>query len=148
MTKQPTRLDAPPETLDDDPPLSSLMTRRLVGITPDASLGVALRLMATAEVRHLPVIDGGRCLGIVTEADVVRAVAAGQLACPGPPVPVAVLCRKAPTLDPHDGRGIAAGHMHTTGIDAVLITDDTRLIGIVTATDIVRSLARADPTEP
>ncbi|MDT7695893.1 MAG: hypothetical protein QOI75_5260, partial [Pseudonocardiales bacterium] len=48
MSIPPIRFDAPPETLDDDPPLSSLMTHQLVGITPDADVHVALRLLATS----------------------------------------------------------------------------------------------------
>jgi CBS domain-containing protein len=134
-------LDAPPETIDDDPRLSTLMTRRLVGITPDAAVHVALRLMSTTGVRHLPVLeDGLTCIGVVLEADVVRAAAAGELQRPGLPLTVAALCRPAAAVRAYDRRGHAAVRMCETGIDAVLVIEDTHLVGMVTATDLVRSL--------
>ncbi|QJY47717.1 CBS domain-containing protein [Pseudonocardia broussonetiae] len=74
---------APPETLDDDPRIAALMTARVVAVTPDAPLHTALRLMAVEDVRHLPVLDGERCLGMVGETDLVHAVAVARPA----PVP-------------------------------------------------------------
>ena len=56
---------APPETPDDDPRIANLMTARVVAVTPDAPLHAALRLMAVADVRRLPVLDGERGLGRV-----------------------------------------------------------------------------------
>ena len=73
------RLGAPPETVDDDPPVTALMTRDLVGVTPDTPVMTALSLMATRRVRHLPVLTGRRCLGLVIELDLVRALAAVPL---------------------------------------------------------------------
>jgi CBS domain-containing protein len=136
-----TRLDVPPETPDDDPRLSALMTSRLIGITPDASAQVALDLMASTRVRHLPVLDDGACVGMVVESDVMLAAAQSGLLRPCAPLTVAALCRPAAMLRGHDRRSHAADHMCETGIDAVLIVEDGTLIGMVTATDLVRSLA-------
>ena len=75
MTTQPTsnpRLAAPPETLDDDPPLSAVMSREVVAIDADARVPTALHVMAETGVRHLPVVDRGRCLGVLVEADLIR----------------------------------------------------------------------------
>lgn len=44
-------------------------------IDPDASLADAARLMIGRRVNRLPVVDGGRVVGIVTRSDVVRAFA-------------------------------------------------------------------------
>jgi CBS domain-containing protein len=144
MSIPPVRLDAPPETLDDDPPLSSLMTHRLVGITPDADVHVALRLLATSGVRHLPVLADGRCLGMVCERDVVRHLAGPDAPLP---TPVARLCRPAPVLGVRDRRSTAAAEMQVVDIDAVLVIENGRLVGIVTATDLVRSLGGATRAE-
>ncbi len=134
------RQDAPPETLDDDPPVSTFMTRRLVGIVPEAALPVALRLMVAGGVRHLLVMDGERCLGLVLEQDVARV-----LTGPRTPAPALVgdLCRRTPRLHPADRRSAAAARMHEAGIDAAVVVGDGRLLGIVTATDVLRSLAQA-----
>lgn len=135
------RIAAPPETLDDDPPVTALMTHRIVAITPDADLAVALRLMSAHGVRHLPVIDGTHCLGVLLETDVARLLA-GVRPEPGVPAPrVGALCRLAPALEPTARLSDAARRMHAEGVDAVLVTDGERLLGIVTATDLIRSLA-------
>lgn len=136
-----TRLNAPPETLDDDPRLSTLMTRRLVAITPDSGAHVALNLMVSAKVRHLPVLDDGACVGMVVEPDLVLAIAEGELQRAGAPLTVASLCRRATVLNADDRRSLAAARMCETGVDAVLVVEGRTLLGLVTATDLVRSLA-------
>jgi CBS domain-containing protein len=46
-----------------------------VTIGPDAPIADAARLLATSRVNRLPVIEGGRLVGILTRADVVRSFA-------------------------------------------------------------------------
>lgn len=137
-------LAAPPETLDEDPRLRELMTRRLVAITADSDVHVALRLMVSAQVRHLPVMDGPRCLGVVFERDVLRGVLE-ELAQADQAVLVAQLRRPTPSLRATDRRSRAAACMADSGLDAVLVHDGERLIGIVTASDIIGSLVRGMP---
>ena len=135
MTAQPRRLAAPPETIGDDPPIGSVMTPHVVAIAPDAPLRTGLRVMAANNIRHLPVIDGSRCLGVVLETDIVRAVATGEPQLLGP------LVRALPTVSVDDRRSAAARAVLAGDVDAVLVTNGGRLVGIVTATDLVRSLA-------
>jgi CBS domain-containing protein len=44
----------------------------LVTVTPEDDLNQALRKMASAQVRRLPVVEGDRIIGIVAQADVAR----------------------------------------------------------------------------
>lgn len=141
MTPRPHRLAAPPEALDDDPPVTGLMTQRIVAIVPEAELSVALRLMAARGVRHLPVLDGARCVGLVLDTDVARLLAVTRPEPGVPPLRVRDVCRQVPALEPTARRSDAARGMHAGGIDAVLVGDGERLLGIVTATDLIRSLA-------
>ncbi len=46
----------------------------LVTVTPEDDLDQALRTMASAQVRRLPVVEGDRIVGIVAQADVARAL--------------------------------------------------------------------------
>lgn len=126
---------ATPGSLDADPPVTSMMTTRIVAVTPDAPLTVAVRLMASGPVRHLPVMDGSRCLGVVGETDLVRAVAVGGYPVVGP------LARPVPTLPVSARRAEAATAVLAGDLGAALVVDDGRLVGIITATDLVRSLA-------
>jgi CBS domain-containing protein len=154
MTSRPTtasptttRLAAPPEVLDDDPLVTSVMTVDVVAIAAEARLPTALRLMAADGVRHLPVVDRGRCLGMLLETDLIRCLAQA----PGPiaaaaavTLAVTELCRSAPELPPTARVSDAARRMSLDASDAVLVTDHGRVLGIVTATDLVRMLARRD----
>jgi CBS domain-containing protein len=135
MTSQRHRLAAPPEALDDDPPIGSVMTPHVVAIAPDAPLRVGLRLMASNNLRHLPVIENSRCLGVVLETDIVRAVALGEPQLLGP------LVRALPTVSVDERRSAAARAVLAGDVDAVLVSDGGRLVGIVTTTDLARSLA-------
>jgi CBS domain-containing protein len=53
-----------------------VMTRPVVTVPADASLDAAVALMEKHRVKRLPVVDGGRPVGIISRADVLRAVAA------------------------------------------------------------------------
>lgn len=44
----------------------------LATVSPDEDLDQALQLLAERRVRRLPVVDGGRLVGIVAQADVAR----------------------------------------------------------------------------
>ena len=44
----------------------------LVTVQPDQNLDEALKLMAQHQVRRLPVVEGGRLVGILAQADVAR----------------------------------------------------------------------------
>jgi len=57
------RLDA------DTTPLSRVMTAELVTIGPDATLMDALRLMHDGGFRHVPVVENGRPVGMVSIRD-------------------------------------------------------------------------------
>lgn len=46
------------------------MTSDVVTVSPDTSLPEAHRLMTTKQIRRLPVLKGGRLVGIVTRGDV------------------------------------------------------------------------------
>jgi CBS domain-containing protein len=151
MTTERRRSDAPTEALAEDPPIAEVMTTHLVGITSDAPVSTALGIMASTGVRHLPVLDGRACRGLVVEADLARFLASGQ----DSPAHLATLLvgrlvRPANPVALPARRSDAARQMAARDVDAVLVTDGGRLVGIVTATDLIRSLAgvRRSPGAP
>lgn len=52
---------------------AQLMTQVLHTATPHTSVAAAMAQMTERRVRHLPVLDGGRLIGIVSIGDVVKA---------------------------------------------------------------------------
>jgi CBS domain-containing protein len=61
-----------------DTPLSAVMTKDLVTVDPGTSLRDAARIMTEKWIRHLPVLDGGKLIGIVSQRD-LSGVLAGAL---------------------------------------------------------------------
>jgi CBS domain-containing protein len=55
--------------------VGEVMAGDLVTIPPDASIGTAARLMADADVRHLPILDGQLIAGVVSIRDLVPVMA-------------------------------------------------------------------------
>ena len=55
-----------------DLPVAGIASREIVTVSPDQSLDEALQVMASAQVRRLPVVDDGRLVGILAQADVAR----------------------------------------------------------------------------
>lgn len=58
-------------------PVSVAMTRDPITIGPDASVGEALDLMLDGGFRHLPVLDAGTLLGVVSMRDLARSISKG-----------------------------------------------------------------------
>ena len=54
-------------------PISAIMTRNVVIATPQDDLVVVGNTMTERRIRHLPVVDAGRLVGIVSIGDVVKA---------------------------------------------------------------------------
>jgi CBS domain-containing protein len=63
--------------VDDPRPLRDLMTRDPVVLRHDDPVAVAINKMAVGGFRHVPIVDGGRPVGIVSAKDVFRHLAAG-----------------------------------------------------------------------
>jgi CBS domain-containing protein len=51
------------------------MTETLITASPEMPIEQAASIMVTRGVRHLPIVDGGQTIGIVSLQDVVRATA-------------------------------------------------------------------------
>jgi len=52
--------------------VSELMTRQVRSCRPDDSVKEVMQMMTQYRIRHLPVLDGGRLMGIVSIGDVVK----------------------------------------------------------------------------
>ncbi len=58
--------------------VSELMTQTVFYVTPKNTLQESMALMTAKQIRHLPVLDNGRLVGIVTLGDVVKKIIAEQ----------------------------------------------------------------------
>ena len=60
--------------------VSEIMTKSVFTVTADATVSEAMAIMAGRHIRHLPVVDSGRIVGIVSLGDLARSVIAEQAA--------------------------------------------------------------------
>lgn len=67
-----------------------VMTRRVLTVAPDTSLSEVAEILDTHRVRRVPVLEGGRLVGIISRTDLVRKLAE--------------VIPTAPTARPEDGQ--------------------------------------------
>lgn len=61
-----------------DTPVSEVMSKDLITVEPGTSLREAARIMTEKWIRHLPVLEAGRLVGVVSQRD-LAGVLAGAL---------------------------------------------------------------------
>lgn len=134
--------------------IDRLMSAAL-SIGVDESAGTVLRLFAEYPIHHLPVVSGGKVVGIVSSADVMKLDAfrpkSGLLSNEYlTRVSVADLMSKpAITIRPHQSLIDAAHLMASHGVHALPVVDaEDQLLGILTTTDIIASTLNALAPRP
>lgn len=120
-----------------------IMRSPAVTIAPDTRLQDAYRIMREREIRHLPVLEAGRLLGIVTDRD-LRLATSALAPSPFPPASLvsAVMSRNALTADPSDPVEDAARTMRERKIGCLPVVEGGAVVGIVTGLDLLDALMR------
>jgi len=129
--------------------VQELMTTPALTVEPDMPVLEARQLMERQRIRHLPVTDGGRLMGIVTDRDI-------RLNLPSPATSLSVwevnyiiarltvgsvMRRAVITVDPKREATEAARIMLDHKIGALPVVDGGVVVGIVTETDMLRAFA-------
>lgn len=135
-----------------------VMQSRLVTISPNTTLPQATRLAAERRIRHLPVVEDGELVGIVSDRDLKQAMASPATSLEAHELNyllnrltvAEIMTRTVITIGSMFPVEEAARLMVQEKISALPVTEDGRLIGIVTETDImelfVRTMAAGTPS--
>ncbi len=59
-------------------PVREIMTERVVWVRPDQTIEECMALMTNKRVRHLPVLEAGRLIGVISIGDVVKDIISEQ----------------------------------------------------------------------
>lgn len=119
------------------------MARDLLVVEPSTPLEEAARRMAERNVGTVLALEGDRVVGILTERDVLRAVAAGL--DPGDPVSRSMTAHPE-TVDASDTTEHAATLMIHGGFRHLPVLEDGKLAGMLSIRDLVRlTLSDAAP---
>ncbi len=132
-----------------------IMTSPAYSVLEDASLEEALKLMATARVTGLPVVDAdGRVVGIISEADLLKADLEPDPRAHARPSPQSTqshlaTVRQVMTSDPHTVRedndvAEVAHTFATTSWKSLPVVRGDILRGVISRSDVIRAMSRSD----
>ncbi|MDQ3965832.1 MAG: CBS and ACT domain-containing protein [Actinomycetota bacterium] len=126
------------------------MSRHLVTLPPEASVAEALTLCRERRIRHIPILEEGRLVGIVSDRDLRDASPAlgdPERANALQEIRVGdVMTREVITADPRDSIEDAAQEMYELKIESLPVVAEEsaaaegELLGIVTSSDVMRAL--------
>lgn len=124
--------------------VGEVMTQRPRAVTPQTPLNEVAEVMESDDVGAVPLVDGDRLVGIVTDRDiVVRAIAKGKdpRGMPASEVSSSELV----TVHPDDNLSDALELMARYQVRRVAVTaEDDRLVGVVSQADVAREAKDKD----
>jgi CBS domain-containing protein len=133
-----------------NPPVREVMCEKVVMVEETDSLLDANMLFVSHNLRHLPVIRGGALVGVVTHRDVkqyapslLTNVSQDEYNRVMETTPVSrIMTRHVVTIGPDELVYQAAKVMHTRRIGCLPVVEGNKVVGIVTASDLLGFLAR------
>lgn len=128
-----------------------VLTPNVISVSPKTTLPEAVRLMRERGIRHLPVVEDGKLVGIVSDRDLKRAMASPATSLEVHELTYLlnrlavgeIMTRTVITIGAMFPVEEAARLMVMEKVSALPVTDADRLIGIVTETDVLDLFVRA-----
>jgi CBS domain-containing membrane protein len=136
-------------TTTPDRTVSEIMSTDLMTLKLTDTLRLADDMMNLAHVRHFPVLDQGKIVGVVNQDDLLHASMASLVHHPKDTprqalatVAVKDVMKPPTTITPETSIYDSAAIMVEKGIECLLVVDGESLVGLITRTDLLRQLAR------
>ena len=128
--------------MTDIPPVRSVMTAAPLTVEVDAPLLEAHDLMIDHEIRHLPVVEAGRLVGVVSDRDIAGIENDGA----SQPLMERLRVRDVCTLDfyavpPEEPLDAVLEAMAERRLGSAIVTEGEKIAGLFTATDACRVFA-------
>jgi CBS domain-containing protein len=112
-----------------------VMIRKVFTTEPDTSIRKAAELMMMEHIGSLVVLEGQKIAGIITETNILHAVA--EKKDPDSTAVSDIMAKDVVTVEPGKQIEDAVELMLKYKIKKLPVIDDQKLIGVVTASDIV-----------
>jgi acetoin utilization protein AcuB len=131
--------------------IRDIMLTDPVTASTGARLPELLRLLQRHGFRHVPIVEAGKLVGIVSDRDIKQSMTSAALSTEGKGrehllgelMAGDIMTRRLVTIGPSAGVEEAARLMVEHRVSALPVTEADRLLGIVTETDILRLFVRA-----
>lgn len=130
-----------------DTSIDRIMTINPVMIGPGDSAAKARELLETSAIHHLPVVENGRLVGIVSSADLLKLYVLDQEVALSALATVSQIMELKPVvLTTTATLRDAAEKLMSGGFHALPVVDEDRnLVGIVTSVDLIDALLKSLP---
>lgn len=134
--------------------VKDLMQKSVYSVGPDDLVDRVFFLIHYEKIRHLPVVEKGKVVGIVSDRDLYKALGPksrskmietvkDKVSPNVAPKKVRnIMRRQVLTIRPEDYAGKAAHLMADNRVGALPVTQKGKLLGIITATDILVEFAK------
>jgi CBS domain-containing protein len=119
-----------------------LMTANVATVGAQESVGFALELMLWRAVRHLPVMDHGELVGVISDRDLITRPRADGVAGMHRVLVREVMSTEVESTHPGDDAALAAARMVERRINCLLVLEGDALVGILTSTDVLAERGR------
>ena len=122
-----------------DIPIVQVMTPDPATISPQSSVAEARRLLNSNVINHLPVVEGGRLVGIVSSSDFLKLhLLDGKLQIVSDATVNQIMETNVIVVNKNATLGDAAEKLSVGGFHALPVIDRKRhLVGMVTSSDLI-----------
>jgi CBS domain-containing protein len=128
--------------------VGQIMSQPAVAVDAQETAWVALQRLTSSGLRHLVVVSGDRCIGVLSDRHVAAAWPFGELSR-RTQVVLDLLGDTRPSVTAGTTAGEAARAMLDASVDALAVVDaHNRVVGLVTGSDLLRLLADAVADSP
>ncbi len=118
-----------------------IMTQPVHTIQPSATAEQAAELMAEFNIGTLPVCDGDHIIGMITDRDIIiRCVAQRQ--SPTDTIIRTIMTPNPAVAGPTDSVEAAVQLLGERGILRLPVVEDSHIVGLLSADDVVRAVFR------
>ena len=134
--------------MNSNTPVSGIMTRNLVTVSPNTLAKTAMTIFQTHSMHHLPVVDGEKLVGILSEVDILKITHCVGLLHSKQDVQFnedilnsvlveEIMSANTVTLAPSDLLSKAAALFSSNKFHALPVVEGGKLVGILTTFDLI-----------
>jgi predicted transcriptional regulator len=128
-----------PSPSGDPDAVGAHMTRGPLTAVPDTTVARVRQMMSQDRYHSVPVLDGGKVVGMVTDRDIAFSDAT-------PDTTIGMLMtREVIMVSPRTSIQEAARILFECEVDGLPVVEDERLVGIITRSDILKVFANIEP---
>jgi len=125
--------------------LKSKGSSEVWSVAPDASVYDALNLMSEKNVGALPVVEGGKLVGVISERDYARKVVLKKKSSLNTPVSE-IMTPRVFSVQIGQKMTEAMGLMSEKRVRHIPVMDDDQLVGIISIGDVLKEIVAAQET--